>query len=512
MKIYAKIIVAALLVAVAAGCEPYKVSGLDNSVDARINELIDSYVDELIGTDDEEDFGWLGSIKTNEGYYQYWFDFHPDGKVDIFTDNWHYPALKIQKDLTATYTFRAFQRPTLTFDTYSFIHLMNDPDNNISKGNNNKGLETDFEFEVVRYDPEQEVFHMQGRFNKVNAIFRKASKPEKEGVEKGRMMDAVLTTYENEAWANKYIVGQNGGDDFIMKLSDMRTAYIFKYDGTVDGSSQGEGYYTVDPDGSGNLRLPEPTYVGDIEVGGVHCVSTQDTNENITYETFDKFIGTDGSESFSAQVMDSPPASLRIADLLGIAGEDDGRMFNDINATGVVPPSGASANAVNWLPKFFSLGNTFNLVFSCNHHYFFRIDEHTRELWFHMEITPLGTGIAINPDSGQQITAIMSYEMGGYKFKVSNLNWENMSFTLNNDFIAYGIGNSTAADLYYKNNGPAAALINGIRGRDIQIRWSTDVKNPVGLMVDLWPVSEEDASYASASTVIANGYLFKNEQ
>jgi hypothetical protein len=93
-------------------------------------------------------FGWKATLRTGTGStFLYYFDFNTDGSVAMAADFNETTA----GDVTSgTWVLKALQRPTLSFDTYSYIHLPADPDGDVNGGQNGQGLLSDFEFAFSR--------------------------------------------------------------------------------------------------------------------------------------------------------------------------------------------------------------------------------------------------------------------------------------------------------------------------------------------------------------------------
>ena len=51
------------------------------------------------------------------------------------------------------------------FDTYSYIHMLADPNEDVNDGVKGKGYVTDFEFALGNYDNTGKVLDLKGRFN-----------------------------------------------------------------------------------------------------------------------------------------------------------------------------------------------------------------------------------------------------------------------------------------------------------------------------------------------------------
>ncbi len=160
---------------------------LDNGVDQRVTKAINGYIDELSSAEN----GWIANVMTDEGIYRFWMDFTNNNVVTMYTDNLHHPGYQTAPQ-TSTYNIRSLMLPTLSFDTYSYIHIINDPDNRVSFGSDNQGLNTDFEFEIDRY--EDGVFSLTGRINKIPATLTRATYDDKVAAQNGKLMSVLTET------------------------------------------------------------------------------------------------------------------------------------------------------------------------------------------------------------------------------------------------------------------------------------------------------------------------------
>lgn len=177
-------ILSVAFIAFSTGCE--ETATLDGGVDQRITAVINKYIETLSGAEN----GWFTDVMTNKGNYRFYMDFTADNYVTMYTDNLAYKDEYYTKSERSTYNIRSLERPVLSFDTYTLIHLINDPDDEISGGTDNKGLETDFEFEIDSLGKDG-IFYMTGRINRVVATVRPATAVEAARVKEGAMMDVL---------------------------------------------------------------------------------------------------------------------------------------------------------------------------------------------------------------------------------------------------------------------------------------------------------------------------------
>lgn len=183
MKRYISII-AALSIFAFVSCTRETIVGVDDSVYTRNQELLDSYKKELA----DAEHGWIAYVMTNQGYYRYWMDFGDNGIVNMMTDNTNLRSSATTPD-ESYFSVRQKQRPTIVFETYSYLSVINDPVDGISGGTGHLGLETDFEFEVRSLT--NGVFDLVGRINRVPAKFIKATEEQKASIVAGDMMTEV---------------------------------------------------------------------------------------------------------------------------------------------------------------------------------------------------------------------------------------------------------------------------------------------------------------------------------
>jgi hypothetical protein len=93
-------------------------------------------------------YGWKAMLYTEAGGgYFYYLRFAEDGNVTMFSD---FNETTSSSSKSSTWILKALQKITLSFDTYSYIHLPADPDGDINGGTNGSGLLSDFEFTFVR--------------------------------------------------------------------------------------------------------------------------------------------------------------------------------------------------------------------------------------------------------------------------------------------------------------------------------------------------------------------------
>jgi hypothetical protein len=144
MKIYFisafRIFATVVLLISIAGCDAEYEPIFNGTPDERVRTEMNRYNDLLVNAP----HGWKASLYTGTGAgYFYYFDFHEDGTVSMLSD---FNTATAGDVMEGTWTLKALQQISLSFTTYSYIHLPADPDGDINNGIPGSGLLSDFEF------------------------------------------------------------------------------------------------------------------------------------------------------------------------------------------------------------------------------------------------------------------------------------------------------------------------------------------------------------------------------
>lgn len=164
----------------------------DQSPDERLNAKLAEYQALLSGAQN----GWKAVIITdsaNAGPYMatygFYFRFDNANRVKMYSD-WDASTAVTLKE--SSYRLKALQQPSLIFDTYSYIHLLADPDPNVSGGDpsTNGGLYSDFEFYFDAATTDS--IKLIGRFNGSKMILVRATKQEADAYDNQQLGRGLL--------------------------------------------------------------------------------------------------------------------------------------------------------------------------------------------------------------------------------------------------------------------------------------------------------------------------------
>jgi hypothetical protein len=203
-----------LAITLVASCRKDDDNAFDKSPDERLNETLAAYQKALSGSQ----FGWNANLITADGgSYRFYFSFNDSNRVQMYSDFDSTTATVLKE---SSYRLKALQQPSLIFDTYSYIHILSDPDGSVNGGGYGSGLRSDFEFMVDTVAADS--ISLTGRFNGSKLSLRKAAQADR------------------SIWANKQVT--NGVVNFKnywkflrywRRLSYRGTDYELQFDSTI---------------------------------------------------------------------------------------------------------------------------------------------------------------------------------------------------------------------------------------------------------------------------------------
>ncbi len=132
--------------------------------------------------------------------FAYYMQFNDSNQVTMFSD---FDTTTALTPKTSTYRLKATQRPSLIFDSYSYIHLPCDPNPAISKSPFGAGLGwgADFEFSFADSTPKAalgDTIRLVGNLNGATAILVKATKAQQATYFNGLFAKSIiLNKYQN---------------------------------------------------------------------------------------------------------------------------------------------------------------------------------------------------------------------------------------------------------------------------------------------------------------------------
>lgn len=240
---------------VLAGCDDNYETIFPETPDDRVRKSLEEYNTLLMSAP----YGWKASLYTGTGAgYFYYLDFNENGSVTMLSD---FNQSAAGEPMTSEWVVKALQRPTLSFTSYSYIHLPADPDGNINNGIPGSGLLSDFEFSFTTVTDDTVV--MTGLRHESEIRLVRATEGESEAYNNKRIQELLISTENYLALHRGYRLRLPNGTEVPIALSlpyklisfqfvengtiqIPTTSYFFSIEGIVLKQAIRIGEYDVD--------------------------------------------------------------------------------------------------------------------------------------------------------------------------------------------------------------------------------------------------------------------------
>ena len=268
-----KILSFTLLATIAlSGCNKKEDDAFDQSPDERINETLAEYQSALV----KAPYGWKGLIYpagTKGGVFAFYFKFNDSNRVEMFSD---FDSTSNVTPATSSYRLKALQQPSLLFDTYSYIHVLSDPDGSVNGGDYGTGLGSDFEFAIM--DVGTDTIKLTGRFNGSKAYLIKATQQEADDYYSKRYKTRVFANHSKILnYFKRLVVGSN---QYQIKINQVAHTITFTWvDGNGNEQTYTTGYYyTTD-----GIALTPSFTDGSITISGFSNMTWNATTATLSF-------------------------------------------------------------------------------------------------------------------------------------------------------------------------------------------------------------------------------------
>lgn len=189
------------------------------SPDERINQTLSQYQAALAGAPN----GWNAELITATGsIYHFHFSFNDANRVQMFADI-DTTTAAVGKE--SSFRLKALQQPALIFDTYSYIHILADPDGSVNGGPYGEGLSSDFEFSLDTLATDS--IKLTGRFKGSKMVMRKATPQDQQAWQSGQWKSSLLFEYAGERILNYFKRLTVGGRQYEMRINTTRRTITF---------------------------------------------------------------------------------------------------------------------------------------------------------------------------------------------------------------------------------------------------------------------------------------------
>ena len=185
-----------LLLVAFASCKKDDDAAFEQSPDERINATLSKYQSTLTGAPN----GWIAVVQpSGGGAYSFYFRFNDANRVTMYSDFDEESAVTPRE---SSYRLKALQQPSLLFDTYSYLHLLSDPNestitiqsnvNGLRGGQLGQGLLSDFEFAIDSVSADS--VWLTGRQHGTKATMVKATAQQAAAYANGRLGQGLQQT------------------------------------------------------------------------------------------------------------------------------------------------------------------------------------------------------------------------------------------------------------------------------------------------------------------------------
>lgn len=262
------LIVSLIIVAVLSSCKKDDKSVFDKSPDERLKEKLDAYQVQLSGAQD----GWKGLLVTDSGRgstHSFYFKFNNENRVVMLSDFDSLSAVTLKE---SSYRLKALQQPSLLFDTYSYLHVLADPDGTINGGPVGAGLLSDFEFYFDAAT--SDTIKLVGRFNASRMTLVRATKAEADAYNSGQLA-AGLNLNKILTYFKRLTIGTQLYD---IKIDPVNRQFVFSWlDGSGNLQTFTTGYYFT----AGGVVFTTPLVNGSQTISGFSNITWTPSTETI---------------------------------------------------------------------------------------------------------------------------------------------------------------------------------------------------------------------------------------
>jgi hypothetical protein len=235
--------------------------------DERLNKVLTEYKTQLVGAE----HGWKATLFPAGGAaYTFLFRFSENDRVTTVSDINPGAAAPLE----STYRLKAVQRPSLLFDTYTYLHVLADPDATKSGGDWGQGRYSDFEFSFDRVTPDSMV--LIGNYNGSRLVLTRATADEATNYigrvnENARAFESI----NNFSLYFKQLVV--GGQAFDISVNTNLRTITFTYGEGTEVKTFTTGYYYT-PEG---ITLLQPLVSGGLTISTLNALQFDEARNRI---------------------------------------------------------------------------------------------------------------------------------------------------------------------------------------------------------------------------------------
>lgn len=329
-----------LLILAITGCKKENDRAFDKSPDERANELLDQYQTQLEGGVN----GWMGYLTTKEGTnYTFYFRFNDQNRVVMYSD---FTSESARVGAESSYRLKALQQVSLLFDTYSYIHVLADPDPEVAGGAVGAGFGVDFEFYFD--NASNDTINLVGRKHTNNLKLVRATAEQEAYLSDGKWGATVFTPNIDNILYYWKVVTIGGVSYQILVDTDGRNITLQWKDASGNPQSFTTPYHEV----LGGIVFDNTFHAAAGDITGFSNITWNSASSSFSLEAGGQSTTLAGS-NIPVYVDANAPADFRQAstDIDGYWATYDGFHINGID--GAFPITGLTGNATYPYYRYF---------------------------------------------------------------------------------------------------------------------------------------------------------------
>lgn len=259
-------------IAVITGCKKEDDHIFDKSPDERLNEKLAEYQAALEGYST----GWKAVYSPAAGgTYHFFFRFNNNNRVFMYSD---FDTTTANNEKESSYRLKALQQPSLIFDTYSYLHLLSDPNGEVNGGVDGEGLLADFEFSLDSLYTDS--ITLTGRVNRTKLTLVKATQQELDQWQNGDW--AAALSFLNVSQIQNYFKRLTlNGVKYEVRINPVTKTITFQW---LSGSNVQE-FTTAYSFVAGGIEFAEPLVNGSQTISGFTDVSWNDGSMTLSVKS-----------------------------------------------------------------------------------------------------------------------------------------------------------------------------------------------------------------------------------
>lgn len=252
------------------------------TTDERINKALGDYQSAL----ESAQFGWNARLVTATGsIYNFHFSFNNTNRVLMFGD---IDTLTASERKESSYRLKALQQPSLIFDTYSYLHILADPDGSVNGGEPGEGLSSDFEFSLDSLAADS--IKLTGRFKGSKMVLKRATQQDLQTWQNGQWKNVLLFEDLSARILNYFKRLHYGGTQYEIQVNNTERTVTFTW-----------------RDGAGAARQHTTGYI--VNSTGIQ-LTTPLVNGASTISSFSNFSWNPGTAAFTMNTNGTTPSTI----------------------------------------------------------------------------------------------------------------------------------------------------------------------------------------------------------